>query len=558
MKYAFPRFLRWVLCGVLLFSAAKLTAATISGGYTGPTAPNDGTVFMQLTVTATPHMVGGSPFPGYYDLAWTATGERSGTIPTVLNGFVNNIGTASFGNNPGVPSESINQSGVVAFQSGELVEPGVYRFPILISASPHVNVSGWVYTNEPTCPDRHLSYYLTGIHAAGTEYLISAMDEGAPVGTVLFNEVVPFGQTVHFETTLTAFCGTIDTERRDAANTNGAYNPFTPPTAGPPPPPEPPPPPDNQPPPPDLPEVPEIDPPTPPPPPGPPPPGGGGGEDEIIEWSKDTNAILRGISERIDNTNEMLGQHGEQLQYANERLKSMDEGITVLADDVKRKAEAEEAYKDAMPSTADMAESAAQAVAETQGAMGTLGYQTPSVNSSQGSWTMAFSVPKAAVSFDYNPFDLPWMETVCNWVRTFIAWGLAYYFLRWCLGQLQEARRHVDLVPQTRGNTLPGGFGGQVTAAIAAGIIHATMLSMCFVIYAMWRDGAIGTFNVSNLFSATPLSSAPPILQQGLWVLEKIFPVSTALVCMINYMTFKFQIEAAVMAAATVKRFTNP
>lgn len=448
---------------------------------------------------------------------------------------------------------------------------GVNKFGWILRGAVGAVVDQAYYIIGEECPTVNYNYALSGVHPTGTEYIVTAMSDGAPVGNVLYNGTVPYRSTIYVTGTLLSFCGNIEVERR-ASNSfpdGVGWQPFTPPSTPPPPAPQPPPPPAPQPPPPDVPSPPVS--PNPPAPPAPPtdptapPAGGTGGDGEIIEWLKDSNKVQRGISSRQDAQiqrqdigNEYLKLIKNNGDYANERLQKIDESTQIIAEDVTRKAEAEAAYDAEMPTTQQMAEQGGVAASDVVGAMGALNYTVPTVPTSAPSFNMAFSAGGRSISMNYDPFDMPWLNTACNWLRTVLAWLLAYYFLRWCLDQLVEARRHVELVPQTRGNTLPGGFGGQVTATIAAGIITATMLSMTIVLYGMWRDGAIFTFNVTNLFASNPFSSAPSIIQPGLYVLERIFPVSTALACMGNYMTFKFQVEASVAATAAIKRYINP
>jgi len=417
------------------------------------------------------------------------------------------------------------------------------------------------WTPGAGCPAQTYEYSLPGTYQPKTRYVIFFEPDDGGEPTVLHDVSVIWGISQTVTGTTPVACGTIRVQRFNPSlpGDGGNWENIPPPVTPPPPLPNPPPGPDPQPPPPDIPEPP---PPAPPPPdvtpPGPPPTGGGGGDSEIIEWVKDISKTNRTQVEQNTVSNEYLKAIKDNTEYASERLKTIDESTQTIADDVKRKAAAEDAYRAQMPTTQDMVASAAQGVEATQSAMGTLNYTVPSVSTSAPNWTMAFTAGNASLNFSYDPFEKPWMNTASNWIRTFIAWALAYYFLRWCLDQLVSARRHVELAPQTRGNTVPGGFGGQVTAAIAAGIITATMVSMVLVIYAMWRDGAIGTFTVSNLFSSSPLVNAPDMIKKGLYVLEQLFPVTTAITCMINYMTFKFQVEASVVAAATFKRFINP
>jgi len=268
--------------------------------------------------------------------------------------------------------------------------------------------------------------------------------------------------------------------------------------------------------------------------------------------------VTRGISKRTDVSNEYLRQIKDNTGYTAERLVTIDENMQVLADDVKRKAEAEEAITQGTPTTMTLTEKGVDDGTIIMQSMGDWGDTAParvqpSENSSAFRWDVMGYV------FEFNPFDIPLFNSYSFWVKSFISWILFYYYFRWCLDQIKSARRHVENAPQTRGNTVIAGMGGQATAAVAASIISAAIVSCTLVMYGMWRDQAFEGFNAINVFSDnSPIyvdSGAPAA---GMWVLSKFFPLATIVALMWNYITFSFQVEVVVAVTAAYKRFINP
>jgi len=411
----------------------------------------------------------------------------------------------------------------------------------------------------PACPDYSYSFYLTG-SIMGTRYQV--MKNPTNGDSVIIGEfTLGYGQTEHVQGVIEDFCGTVTVQKYTAGQENPWVD-YVPPTTPPPTPPTPPlPSPPTPPTPPPTPPsegggsnggVPPVNPPT-PPPPAPPPVGGGGGDAEVIEWAKDSNTVQRGISDRVDNANEYLRQIKDNTAYTAERAETMDENLQVIADDVVRKQEVEQAAIEATPNTSAMLIAGNAAAEGIQGAMGALTYETPEPSTS----TPAFTWAVAGSTWSFNPFSVDLIETFASWVKSLIAWMMGYYFFRWAMDQVKDARRHVEIAPQTRGNTVAG-TGGQLSAFIGAGLITAVVLSMSLVIYGMWRDKTVGTTNLAGLFSGTPFTGQSGTVAQGLWVLDQFFPIATALSVMISYMTFAFQAEVATASAVAIKRFINP
>lgn len=415
-------------------------------------------------------------------------------------------------------------------------------------------VGNW--TPGAGCEDVTYDYYLSGTSILGTQYKIVKFAEGDEFGTDIWTGVVAYGATQHITGIEENFCGTITVQRFDPnAGDGGQWQEITPPPGPVTPPPDGPDGPSDQPPPPDVPEPPPPGP-TPPPvtPPGPPPTGGGGGDGEIIEWVKDISQTNRTQVAQNEVANELLKQIRDNTEYASERLQTIDESTQIIADDVNRRAEAEAAVSAQRPTSAAMIAAGAAAGAEVHGAMGTLTYEVPTPDIAEP----AFQWSIAGTTWNFNPFDNSLIATFSEWAKTIAAWVIAYYFFRWMLDRVGRARVEVEQAPQTRGNTTVAGIGGQVTAFIGAGLITAAIFSTVTVLYGLMRDGAIGGWNISGLFTNTPFTGNITVVKNGLWVLEQFFPIATALTAMISYLTFEFQIQVATAIAAAIKRFINP
>jgi len=161
-------------------------------------------------------------------------------------------------------------------------------------------------------------------------------------------------------------------------------------------------------------------------------------------------------------------------------------------------------------------------------------------------------------TLDFNPFQIDEIDETAQWAKILAAWIIAYYFFRWLLTRIGRARVDVEHAPQTRGGQVIAGMGSQATAFVAAGLITAVVVSATATLYGMYRDGAIGGWGASTLFSDSPFTEGSAIVTGAIWVIEKVFPLQTALSTMLAYLTFELQVQVATAAATAIKRYLNP
>jgi len=541
MKYDLRSFRRWLFCGlVYLFATVGLRAAlSISG--------SQGSATVYAEVTAIVNQGGGS-----YLVTWSWNLVPDSGPP--YTGVIASLGGSNkFATGGGAP---VSGSGSVSLVAGTEAGTGKKYTNLTI------NTTAWsaaqvlkIYLDDPLCPDVPYDFYLSGDSIMGTRYVvITEPTSGTPA--ILAELTVGYGATEHVTGTATALCGTVKVQKNHPGD-ESPWQDYTPPPGPPGGPPQSPPPPDGLPTAPDSPTPPNAGggttPPT-PPAPSTPPVGGGGGDGEIIEWVKDTNEVNRGISTRVDVSNEYLRQIRDNTEYAADRLETIDENTQVIADDVKRKEAAEQAIKDATPTSAQMTESGVAAGAAVTDAMGTLTYTIPEPSTSEPNWTMTIM----GNTMNYNPFSIAEFNEAASWMRRVAAWVLAYLFFQWALREVSTGFRSLDMMPQTRGNTVFAGTGGQATAAIAAALITALVVSTAVVLYAMLRDSSFGTMTMVTIFGDSPFSGETGIVAEAIWVMEKIFPISTALAVMAGYLTFSFQVSVAVAVAMAIKRWIFP
>lgn len=559
MKHDLFMLCRWILCGCALLCAGRLSAALSVSRTEGGTT----STFTVTGCVPTPGQ------PGKYNLSGTwsynitpgPSGASSATGGFWARGTGGGNGWAQ--KSPG----SWGQSGSVSITlTAQQPTTGSQGPEFVIYAGVQSNTWDSYKLNEPICPDVTYNFYLRGSGIVPVRYLVVKEPTDINVSpTTIFEGHVAFNAVEHVHGTIPNFCGQVVVYKYTDGQEN-PWVPYTPPPGPPPPLPEAPPPPENPPAPPSAPTppsegggdnggVPPVNPPA-PTPPSPPPAGGGGGDAELIEWAKDTNTVNRGISERVDVSNEYLRQIKDNTAYSAERDKTIDENTQVIADDVKRKQEAETAIKEGTPTSIHMNERGVADGTIIMEGVGDLGVTAPEPVANSGSSAFSWNVGGIVMAFD--PFQSPLINEYSSWCKTVFSWGIFYFFFRWCLEQIKSGRRHVENAPQTRGNTVFAGTGGQATAAIAAALITASIISCTFIMYGMWRDQAFDGWSSVNLFSSNPFSGQTGPVGDGLTILAKFFPIATALTAMWSYISFSFQVEIVVAVTAAYKRWINP
>jgi len=544
MKNDLLVFCRWLFCSCALFCAGRLTAVSLDVTLVSPGQ-------IRVDADLNPQTAVGAP--------WWHAGYFINTSPTpppntavTDNYYKNTTGWRSWTSSAaGRAGSEVVVGGAGYYMHAALTQFNYYEPQEVLSVT--WTTQAFVPSD---CPDVTYSYYLSGTSILGTQYEVRKFAEGDEFGEVLWSGTVAYGATQHVSGVESDFCGEIVVLRFNPdAGDGGQWQEITPPPGPPPPPPDGPDGPGPQPPPPDVPEPPPPGPTPPnPPPPGPPPTGGGGGDSEIIEWVKDISETNRVQVKQNDVSNELLKQIRDNTEYASERLQKIDESAQILADDVNRRAEAEEAVASARPTSSAMLAAGSDAALQVHNAMGSVAYEVPDPELAEP----AFQWSIMGSTWNFNPFDIPLVSAFGEWCKRIAAWVMAYYFFRWMLERVGRARVDVEQAPQTRGNTTVAGIGGQVTSFIGAGLITAVILSTVVTLYGLYRDGAVGTWDANGLFSATPFTGNMQVVDNGLWVLDQFFPIATALAVMASYLTFEFQVQVATAIAAAFKRFINP
>lgn len=428
-----------------------------------------------------------------------------------------------------------------------------------VGATTPAEVGGYLYADSPICPDVNYDYYLQGTQITGTRYVVFKDPTDGSEPTIIWEGTVGFGAYTRVMGTEEEFCGTIRVQKYITGQEE-PWQDYTPPPGPPSPPPTPP-----GPPPPPTPPTPPPTPPnegggtTPPTPPAPTPPpiGGGGGDGEIIEWVKDTNEVNRGISTRTDISNEYLRQIRDNTEYAADRLKTIDEGTQVLADDVKRKQIQEQEIIDNTPSVEEQQTQGAAAGQAVLDAMGTLTAGDSSVTGTEPAPEFDYKL-FGGFEVDLNPFKEDRAGPLAAFIKAIVAWFLVWKWFRWAMDKGFNAGTQAMIAPQARGNTVAAGTGGQATSLIAAVLITAITLSMIVVIVAALRDTSLGGFTMTGVLATNPFDGLSGIAGKIVWCMEQIFPISTLVACLWNYLTFNWVIQGVAWVAITLKRFIVP
>jgi len=110
--------------------------------------------------------------------------------------------------------------------------------------------------------------------------------------------------------------------------------------------------------------------------------------------------------------------------------------------------------------------------------------------------------------------------------------------------------------PQAKGNTIAG-TGGQITALIAAAAI-TVVISTGLVAIAAWRDTSLGGFTVADMIITSPLAGASGNVAKGLWLLDQVFPIQTAIAVVVARIFFQWAVAIAILIVSTVIRFLVP
>lgn len=265
----------------------------------------------------------------------------------------------------------------------------------------------------------------------------------------------------------------------------------------------------------------------------------------------------RGISTRADVANEYLRQIRDNTEYAADRLKNIDEGTQIIADDVKRKQEQEQDIIEKTPSVEKQQQDGAAAGQAVQDAMGTLTSGNSAVSGSEPISEFTYEL-FGGFELDLNPFKEDRAGPLAAWIKALLAWWLVYKWFRWAMDKGFNAGTQAMIAPQARGNTVAAGTGGQATSLIAAVLITAIILSMITAIVAALNDTSLGGFTMSGVLHFNPFDAVSGIAAKIVWVMNQIFPISTLIAVLWNYLTFNWYIQGIAWVAMTLKRFIVP
>lgn len=190
-----------------------------------------------------------------------------------------------------------------------------------------------------------------------------------------------------------------------------------------------------------------------------------------------------------------------------------------------------------------------QGIGDGFGGMGT------NVSGSAGAFTL--SLPSIGplighTSFDINPLSnstmFPQVSTVAGWVFNLSRWALFLWFVYWLNGEVNTVARQAAELPQGHSSeALP--IVGEVTAAVATTIVLAALTVLVIALVSYVTSGL-----VSGAL-AHPFNTGGTIVQNGIYLLNSVFDISTCLALITQRLTIPWYLTKAYYVCAGVVRY---
>lgn len=180
----------------------------------------------------------------------------------------------------------------------------------------------------------------------------------------------------------------------------------------------------------------------------------------------------------------------------------------------------------------------------------------PAINTTAGQPALFVTMPAkfGGATFNFDPFTNDRFSAVCGWFRSATLWLAVILLGAWVWKELGAWTRGLAGIRQAQGNAVVGGTGAQATALIAAAAITVAVI-VAVVALLGWTFGEVGISVIKTTVSSNPLVSIPTGV---LWMLDKLFPVSTLIVCALARVTFNMYAAPLFATCSAVIRFIVP
>lgn len=178
-----------------------------------------------------------------------------------------------------------------------------------------------------------------------------------------------------------------------------------------------------------------------------------------------------------------------------------------------------------------------------------------SVAGSAPDFTVALPGAFGGLSFDLNPFRTDRLGGVIDWFRTAVGWLCVVLFGFWASKEVADWTKATSTIRQASGNAVVAGSGAQATALVAAAAITVAVGVFLVAIIGWLGSGVITLSGVLSTVGQNPTSG---LIGGAAWMLDRVFPVSTILSCVVARLAFNFAAAKFFAVCMTVIRYIVP
>lgn len=158
------------------------------------------------------------------------------------------------------------------------------------------------------------------------------------------------------------------------------------------------------------------------------------------------------------------------------------------------------------------------------------------------------------MTIDFNPFRSDRMGPLAAWLRMAMGWVTLVTLAGWLATQLKADVQAMYTAPQAKGNTIAAGTGGQATAAAAAGLITAAVITATVALMS-WAYGDISFASLTTVLGTNPVST----LASGVvWCIDQVLPIATVLSALLARVAYPLYAMYVYAGVATVIRWVVP
>lgn len=162
-------------------------------------------------------------------------------------------------------------------------------------------------------------------------------------------------------------------------------------------------------------------------------------------------------------------------------------------------------------------------------------------------------------TIDANPMNHPLIAECIYFTRKILFWFAFFWYAFNCFKEINELSRQSLQLQQAKGNAVLGGSGAQATAFTAATVITGILLTLPIALWGQF-DTSIGGLTWGDLATTNPIDTAgtSAIIQAAVWLCLQFIPLQQLIGMWIGYMTLKTQGTALLAGVATLIRYVVP